>query len=269
VSDTSPRRRLGAAPQTPTPFGLPDSAVEQALAARIGLTFTDPRLLRQALTHRSVLHDWLLLQQDVDATLQSNERLEFLGDAVLGAIVAEHLYNVDPVADEGTLTRHRVALVRAETLVRWARELHLHEALYLGTGESVTHSARDRMLAGAFEALVGAIHLDQGRDAASRFVHGFLDRDMTAILADESSANPKGRLQEVLQERAQMAPEYETVAAEGPDHARVFTVAVVVEGERLGVGQGRSKREAQQAAAREALIALAAAEDAEADTTDA
>jgi ribonuclease-3 len=92
---------------------------------------------------------------------------------------------------------------------------------------------------------------------------------MTAILADESSANPKGRLQEVLQERAQMAPEYETVAAEGPDHARVFTVAVVVEGERLGVGQGRSKREAQQAAAREALIALAAAEDAEADTTDA
>lgn len=265
MSDTSARRRRTEVPPAPTPFGLPDSAAEQALAARIGLTFADPRLLRQALTHRSVLHDWLL-SGNVDATLQSNERLEFLGDAVLGAIVAEHLYNVDPVADEGALTRHRVALVRAETLVRWARELHLHEALYLGTGESVTHSARDRMLAGAFEAIVGAIHLDQGRDAASRFVHGYLDRDMTAILADEASANPKGRLQEVLQERTQEGPEYETLATEGPDHARVFTVAVVVQGERLGVGQGRSKREAQQAAAREALITLATAEDVEDDT---
>ena len=255
---TTARRRDADA----TAFGLPDVAVERAIAARIGVTFNDPRLLRQALTHRSVLHDWLLLG-DVDATMQSNERLEFLGDAVLGAIVAEHLYNVDPVADEGTLTRHRVALVRAETLVNWARELHLDEALYLGTGESVTHSARDRMLAGAFEALVGAIHVDQGRDAAGRFVHGYLERDMAEILADEASANPKGRLQEVLQERTQEGPEYETLAAEGPDHARVFTVAVVVKGERIGVGKGRSKREAQQAAAREALIALAAVEDAE------
>ena len=235
--------------------------MEQALAERIGIRFRDPRILRLALTHRSVLHDWLQLG-GVDAILQSNERLEFLGDAVLGAIVAEHLYHVDPVADEGTLTRHRVALVRAETLVRWARELHLDEALYLGTGERVTQSARDRMLAGAFEALVGAIHVDQGREAASRFVHGFLDRDMAAILADEASANPKGRLQEVLQERLQEAPEYVTLAVEGPDHARLFTVAVRARGRELGVGQGRSKREAQQAAAREALIALAAQDEA-------
>ncbi len=245
----------------PTPFRLPDPAAERVLAERIGISFTTPRLFRLALTHRSVLHDWLLLPE-VDAILQSNERLEFLGDALLGAIVAEHLYAVDPVADEGALTRHRVALVRAETLVRWARELQLDQGLYLGTGESVTHSVRDRMLAGAFEALVGAIHLDQGRDAAERFVHGFLERDMTAILMDESSANPKGRLQEVLQERAQDAPEYETVAAEGPDHARQFTVAVKVQGEQLGIGRGRSKREAQQAAAREALIALAAMDEA-------
>jgi ribonuclease III len=245
----------------PTPFRLPDPAAERVLAGRIGLSFTNPRLFRLALTHRSVLHDWLL-QPEVDAILQSNERLEFLGDALLGAIVAEHLYEVDPVADEGALTRHRVALVRAETLVRWARELQLEHGLYLGTGESVTHSARDRMLAGAFEALVGALHLDQGRDAAKRFVHRFLERDMTAILADESSANPKGRLQEVLQEQALDAPEYETVAAEGPDHARQFTVAVRVQGEQLGIGRGRSKREAQQAAAREALIALAARDEA-------
>jgi ribonuclease-3 len=241
----------------PTPFGMPDPAAEQMLAAHIGITFHDPKLFRLALTHRSVLHDWLLLDE-VDAILQSNERLEFLGDAVLGAIVAERLYAVDPVADEGTLTRHRVALVRAETLVKWARELHLHEGLYLGTGESVTNSVRDRMLAGAFEALVGAIHLDQGREAAARFVDAFLDRDMNAILADEASANPKGRLQEVVQERGLDQPMYSTVAEEGPDHAREFTVEVSVDGEPMGTGRGRSKREAQQAAAREALLAIAA-----------
>lgn len=241
----------------PTPFGMPDPAMEQALASQIGISFNDPKLLRLALTHRSVLHDWLLLDE-VDAILQSNERLEFLGDAVLGAIVAERLYAVDPVADEGTLTRHRVALVRAETLVKWARELHLDEGLYLGTGESVTSSARDRMLAGAFEALVGAIHLDQGRDAATRFVNDFLDRDMNVILADEASTNPKGRLQEVVQERGLDQPMYQTVAEEGPDHAREFTVEVSVAGEPLGTGRGRSKREAQQVAAREALLAIAA-----------
>jgi len=256
------RRPRAHQADTPTPFRLPDPETERLLADHIGITFANPRLFRQALTHRSVLHDWLLLGEKVDAILQSNERLEFLGDAVLGAIVAEHLYNVDPVADEGALTRHRVALVRAETLVRWARELRLAQGLYLGTGESVTQSARDRMLAGVSEALVGAMHLDQGRDAAVRFVHTFLERDMTEILSDEASANPKGRLQEVLQERAQEAPDYQTVAAEGPDHARQFTVAVNVQGEQLGVGRGRSKREAQQAAAREALIRLAAIDDA-------
>lgn len=250
----------------PTSFGMPDPAVEGALARQIGIMFNDPKLLRLALTHRSVLHDWLLLEEGaVDAIMQSNERLEFLGDAVLGAIVAERLYHVDPVADEGTLTRHRVALVRAETLVIWARELHLHEALYLGTGESVTTSVRDRMLGGAFEALVGAIYLDQGRETAATFVNDFLDRDMSAMLADEASANPKGRLQEVVQERGLDQPSYRTVAESGPDHAREFTVDVLVNGEAVGTGHGRSKREAQQAAAREALLALSVREQVEDD----
>lgn len=243
----------------PTPYGVPDPAVEQMLAARVGVAFANPKLLRLALTHRSVLHDWLLAEEgQVDAILQSNERLEFLGDAILGAITAERLYESDPVADEGTLTRHRVALVRAETLVRWSRELGLQDALYLGTGEQVTASKRDRMLAGAFEALVGAIYLDQGRGAAEQFVNGFLDRDMETILADEASANPKGRLQEVVQERGLEQPAYETIEESGPDHAREFTVAVLVDGEPMGTGSGRSKREAQQAAAREALLAIAA-----------
>lgn len=240
---------------------MPDPEAERLLAQHIGIVFNDPRIFRLALTHRSVLHDWLM-QARVDAILQSNERLEFLGDAVLGAVVAEKLYEVDPVADEGTLTRHRVALVRAETLVTWARELNLHDGLYLGTGESVTRSVRDRMLAGAFEALVGAIHIDQGRGAAIAFVDGFLERDMNAILADEASANPKGHLQEVVQERRLEQPLYETVAEEGPDHARQFTVVVKVEGQELGTGRGRSKREAQQLAAREALIMIATRDEA-------
>lgn len=243
----------------PTPFGVPDPAAEDALAARIGVSFRNPKLLRQALTHRSVLHDWLLVGQgEIDAVMQSNERLEFLGDAVLGAITAERLYHSDPVADEGTLTRHRVALVRAETLVKWAREMHLDEVLYLGTGEQITTSKRDRMLAGAFEAVVGALFLDQGRAAAAQFVNGFLDRDMAAILATEATANPKGLLQEVVQERGLEQPTYRTIEESGPDHAREFTVEALVEGEALGTGSGRSKREAQQAAAREALLAIEA-----------
>jgi ribonuclease-3 len=253
---TSTARKTKADKQAiPTPFRMPDPAFEAELVEHMGLRFDDPKLFRLALTHRSVLHDWLM-QDQVDATLQSNERLEFLGDSVLGMVTAERLYREHPEANEGTLTRNRAALVRAETLVTWARELRIPEGLYLGTGESITTSARDRMLAGAFEALVGAIYLDQGRDAASAFLNRFLDRDMTGILAEEAMANPKGRLQEVVQERGVEQPAYETIAEEGPDHAREFTVAVLVDGERRGVGKGRSKREAQQEAAREALIAL-------------
>jgi len=250
------RRRNRSLQESPA-FGMPDPAIEQAISARMGVRFTDPYLLRQALTHRSVLHDWLLLQ-GVDAVMQSNERLEFLGDAVLGALVAEYLYRNDPKADEGALTRSRVELVRAETLVRWARELGLPESLYLGTGERVTESARDRMLAGAFEAMVGAIYLDQGAKEAERFVRGFLERDGQAIRLTELDANPKGRLQEILQDRAVPAPEYITVAAAGPDHAREFTEAVVIEGVQVAVGTGRSKRVAQQEAARKAIVALEA-----------
>ncbi len=237
-------------------FGMPDLDQEHALARRMKVSFEDPYLLRMALTHRSVLHDWLLLDEHVDARMESNERLEFLGDALLGAFVAEYLYHLDSKADEGALTRSRVAIVRAETLVRWSRELDLPRYLYLGTGERVTESVRDRMLAGAFEALVGAIHLDRGIAAAEAFVLGFLERDGATIREGEEDANPKGRLQEILQERAIPAPEYVTLAAEGPDHAREFTEAVLVNGVQFGVGTGRSKRVAQQEAARQAIEAL-------------
>lgn len=229
----------------------------ERLAAALGIAFHDLDLLRLALTHRSVIHDWLAAGGN-PALARSNERLEFLGDALLGAIVAEELYKRYPEADEGALTGMRVALVRAESLVRWAREINLGEYLYLGHGEHITASSRDRMLAGAFEALVGAIGLDRGIRAAKRFLRPFLARDVEAMAAHERGANPKGELQELLQERYRMSPAYHTVAVAGPAHDRTFSIEVAVGGRPLATGTGRSKREAQQNAARAALASLTA-----------
>jgi ribonuclease-3 len=239
----------------PTPFRIPDANTERLLAERIGVLFADPYLLRLALTHRSVVHEWVQ-QGGVDARLHSNERLEFLGDAVLGLVTAERLYLSLPEAPEGELTRTRVALVRAETLVGWARQLGVPGALYLGTGEAVTDAARDRILAGAMEAIIGAIYLDQGMATAATFINTFLDASDHTMHADDAVANPKGRLQEVVQEYRLEQPVYETVNEDGPDHARVFTIDVIVNGNRVGTGSGRSKREAQQLAARQALEAI-------------
>jgi ribonuclease III len=243
-------------PQTEIAFpGVsPEDDRAERFAAVTRLRFRDPSLLRLALTHRSILAEWVAAGLP-ESAFQSNERLEFLGDALLGAIVADYLYRTDPAAAEGTLTAHRVALVRAETLVRWAREIELGEALYLAQGEKVTSGARDRMLAGAFEALVGAIYLDRGLAAARRFVERFLRRE-GAVVAEPADANPKGHLQEVLQERYRRSPVYKIVATEGPDHARVFTVEARLEDRLLGVGTGATKREAEQSAARAALAAL-------------
>lgn len=224
------------------------------LAAAIGVRFKDLTNLRTALTHRSVLQYWASAGL-MPATLQSNERLEFLGDAVLGSIAAEDLYHRYPDADEGALTRMRVALVRAETLVRWARQIDLGDYLYLGQGERVTEGARDRMLAGAFEAVVGAIFLDRGRREARRFVRPFLAQ---GIQEDTSppETNPKGVLQELLQERFRRSPSYRVLQIEGPDHARVFTIEAALNDRVLGIGQGPSKRDAEQQAARAALDTL-------------
>ncbi len=242
---------------TPDVSDAPDGDTPARFAATIGVEFDNLGLLRLALTHRSVLHDWLAAGY-VGPEIQSNERLEFVGDALLGAIVAEHLYERYPDADEGTLTARRVALVRAETLVRWAREIDLGAYLYLGHGERVTEGARDRMLAGAFEALVGAIARDRGMREAKRFVQRFLAREVETVAAQEAEeANPKGHLQEWLQERYRLAPMYQTRSTEGPAHERVFTVEVSFRDEVLGVGVGGSKREAEQAAARVALALLA------------
>lgn len=233
-----------------------DEERPERLAAALGLTFRDLGFLRLALTHRSVLHDWVGAGA-IPLPAGSNERLEFLGDAILGAIVAEHLYASYPTADEGTLTGLRVTLVRAETLVAWAREIGLGDYLYLGQGERITAGARDRMLAGAFEALIGAIYLDQGSRATKRFLRRFLPDKNAPMVVPEEEANAKGLLQEVLQERFRLAPAYRMVTIEGPPHARVFTADVRAGDRVLGQGAAGSKRAAEQEAARVALSVLA------------
>jgi len=249
-----------------TPVVAPDDAHPELYDARperfassLGLTFANIALLRTALTHRSVLHDWAAVLPASDLP-QSNERLEFLGDAYLGVIVAEYLYNLDVDAPEGVLTSRRVALVRAERLVSWARELNLGDYLFLGQGERVTESVRDRMLAGAFEAVIAAITLDQGLNAARVFLNRFLDRDVQVLPHEEASANPKGRLQELIQNRYRIGPVYRTIKIEGPDHSRTFTAEVLVLGQSLGTGQGGSKRDAEQAAAQMALEGITSGE---------
>jgi ribonuclease III len=254
-----------AAPAVPAAAPFPQATGEpeddrrvEVLADRIGIAFRDPELLRLALTHRSIIQDVVAAGGDpAEAAIRTNERLEFLGDAVLGAIAAGWLYHRAPGASEGALTRQRVALVRAETLVRWARELGLGDLLYLGHGERPSEGARDRMLAGAFEALVGAVALDQGYGAASAFLDRFLERDAASILGtDEAEVNPKGRLQELLQERFRTGPSYRTLAVDGPAHQQVFTVQALLRDRVLGEGTGASKREAQQAAAAAALATV-------------
>ena len=235
-----------------------DVVLLRPLMKRLGIRFKDPSLLRLALTHRSVIQDALAAgMSPAIAGVMTNERLEFLGDAILGAVAAEYLFALEPAVDEGTLTRHRVSLVRAETLVRWARELQLGESLYLGPGEKPSAGARDRMLAGAFEAIVGAIFIDRGFSATRRWLMQFIERDAPQILSQpDYSSNPKGRLQEILQDRFREGPTYRTISAEGPAHAQVFTVEAALGTRRLGVGAGASKREAQQAAAASALREL-------------
>jgi ribonuclease-3 len=255
-ADAQPQESPRPGPKLPRPTGSDNAA---RLARKLRFRFRDLGLLRTALTHRSILHE--AAQAGIPGASFSaltNERLEFLGDAVLGAVAAEFLYNLDPQADEGQLTRRRVALVRTETLVRWAREIDLGSYLYLGSGERPGPGTRDRMLAGGFEAVIGAVALDRGFGAARKFLMRLLERDAPEFLAEaEGVANPKGRLQELLQERYRRAPEYRTISTEGPDHARTFIVEARFDDQVLGRGAGPSKREAEQLAAADALLTLA------------
>jgi ribonuclease III len=227
----------------------------RSVADALQVEFNDWNLLRLALVHRSYLNEFELDSEE--ATADSNERLEFLGDAVLGMITAEFLYRQFPELPEGQLTAFRTALVRTETLATWARRFTLDQHLYLGRGELVGDGEiRDRILAGAFEAIIAAIYLDQGLRRTRSFLKRLLREDAEAIISAGQVTNYKGRLQELIQDRHRITPVYHTLNVSGPAHQRTFEVEVVVGEDQVGVGSGSSKRAAQQEAARQALERL-------------
>jgi|UniRef100_A0A7C4KI61 ribonuclease-3 len=222
----------------------------QEFAKRVGLHFNDWMLLSRALTHRSYLNEHA-------EALEDNERLEFLGDAILDFIVGAWLYNRYPEMPEGDLTRMRSALVYTEQLAEFARQIGLGAAMRLGKGESQA-GGRDRpaLLCDTFEALIGAIYLDQGIDAVREFIAPMLEEASDRILATHSIEDPKSLLQEWAQSQGFQAPHYITRNAYGPDHSKVFEVEVIVNGELFGRGTGHSKQAAAKAAARDALERL-------------
>lgn len=222
-----------------------------ALQRSLGARFNDERLLVQALVHRSYLNE------QPDRALASYDRLEYLGDAFLGWVAARELYARFPNYGEGELTRARAALARGETLAEAARSLRLGEHLLLGQGEERSGGRdRDRNLAGALEAVTGAMLLDAGEDAARAFTLRWL----APLLEDRAGAerDPKTALQELVQSRGLPLPVYETVADEGKPHAKTFAVRALVDGREAGAGEGRRKAEAEQNAARQALASLSA-----------
>lgn len=224
--------------------------------AALGVDFRRPTLLHLALVHRSHLNE---RGADIERTIiESNERLEFLGDALLGFMVAEYLYRRYPLLPEGRLTAYRASLVRTETLADWARGFGLHDLIYHARGElGPDGELRPRILAGVFESVLGAIYLDRGMRAAKRFLRTLLVADAERIIGISQETNYKGRLQELIQERLRATPSYRTVRASGPAHERMFVVEAVVHGRTLGSGEGANKRTAQQEAARDALERLA------------
>ncbi|OGO08797.1 MAG: ribonuclease III [Chloroflexi bacterium RBG_13_66_10] len=219
-------------------------------ARRAGLAFRDGSLLRRALTHRSYLNE------HTDA-LEDNERLEFLGDAALDFLTGAWLYNRFPEIDEGQLTRMRSALVRTEQLAHFAQEIGLGEVLLLGRGEEASGGReRPALLCGAFEALVGAIYLEGGLEAVSAFVEPRLAQAMAVIFEDESLFDARSQLQVWAQAEMGLTPRYRTVDSHGPDHAREFEVEVAVGDEVRGRGVGKSKQDAAQQAAADALARI-------------
>ncbi|MBM4404778.1 MAG: ribonuclease III [Chloroflexi bacterium] len=222
----------------------------QDLENSLDLSFNDLALLRQALVHRSYLHE------SPDEASLSNERLEFLGDAVLGAAIAETLYRRFPDVPEGRLTTMRADLVRSATLAEIAQRLKLGEHLLLGKGEEQSGGrAKERNLARTFEAVLGAVFLDQGYAVASAWALALFEERLAA-LSDAPPKDFKSRLQEEAQAEGGRAPKYRVIRSEGPDHLKDFEIEVIVDGEVMGRGQGRSKRAAQQEAARQALVKL-------------
>ncbi len=214
----------------------------------MGITFNDKSLLQRALTHRSYLNE------NPDHPLSDNERLEFLGDAVLDFLTAKYLYNRFPEMAEGQLTSLRAALVKRETLAHFAATLNLGPYLLLSRGEAESGGReRQAVLCATFEALVGALLLDRGLQAVEAFVLRCIKPEIRHILDEELYKDAKSMLQELTQGELQVTPVYRTVAERGPDHAKEFTIEVIIGGEAYGQGTGHNKQIAEQEAAKAAL----------------
>ena len=218
---------------------------------RAGISFKDSGLLETAFTHRSYLNESRIREGRKN---EHNERMEFLGDAVLELIVTDHLYREFPAANEGQLTSYRSALVNAVMLGGIADELGMNECLLLSKGEQKdTGRARSNILANTFEAVVGALYLDQGIEAASGFIARYVLPKMSEVIATGSFRDAKSEFQELSQASRGITPLYETVSAEGPDHDKKFVVSVSVGTKVIATGEGKSKQEAEQDAAKKAL----------------
>ncbi len=225
-------------------------AIARAFQERLGIPFQDQSLILRALTHRSSVNEYPFLIGD-------NERLEFLGDAVIGFVSADFLYHRFPEKREGDLTAMRAYLVRKETLARFARAIHLGDYIIMGRGEKETGGReRDSVLSSTFEAILGAIYLDQGLDQATHFLLPFFRPELDRLQSDQLTKDAKSRLQEWAQAELKQTPSYVTVSATGPDHDREFTVEVRIGGQTYGTGVGKSKQQAAQAAAQNALARL-------------
>ncbi len=215
---------------------------------KLNIQFNDADLLRQAFTHRSYLNEH---RGEVKG---HNERLEFLGDAVLELIATHFLYEKFPAQTEGDLTAYRAALVNAVTCAEVAQELGMNDYLLLSRGEAKdTGRARGILMANAFEALVGAIYMDQGYDAAKEFITRFLFPKIDNIIQKKLWLDAKSSLQEKIQDVEGVTPNYAVLKEWGPDHDKHFVVGVHVRDKLLAQGEGKSKQDAEQAAARAAL----------------
>ncbi len=219
----------------------------ELFSTRLNLPFRSYALLSRALTHRSYVNE-------NKEALEDNERLEFLGDAVLDFLVGSWLYNRFPEMKEGQLTRLRSSLVRTEQLAEFARQIQLGNALRLGRGESRAGGRlRQALLCGAFEALIGALYIEAGLAAVSQFIEPMLVKAARRIVSLQEDKDPKSLLQELVQSKGFLPPVYRTVEEHGPEHEKTFVVEVNLDGKPIGSGVGHSKQAAAKLAAADAL----------------
>lgn len=231
----------------------------EELQQRAGYQFDDPDLLQFAMTHAS----------SADTRKNSNERLEFLGDAVLGLVVCQAVYERLPDALEGEMTKIKSTVVSRRACARVAEALRLTEPLILGQGMSNGHDLPKSLAAGVFEAFVGAIYLDGGLSAARRFILANMSADIERASRSEHHDNFKSQLQQYAQKHLRGAPQYELLDEKGPDHSKCFEVAVCVGPQRFASAWGTSKKEAEQKAARAALVSLGAVDESAVEVFDA